>query len=395
MGFTSGTVLADRWQILDRVASGGMGDVYRARDQRLDRTVAIKLLRPHDTSAEQRFATEVATHARLQHPNIVTLFDADEHDGAPFLVMEFVDGPSLASLIARGPLPLEEVRDTGRCIASALAYAHERGVIHRDVKPGNILFDAVGAAHLADFGIVQLADAAGVTATGVTIGSAGYVAPEQLTDAGKVGPATDVYALGLVLLEAATGERAFNGPETEAAFQRLTRDPEIPYHLPEDLAHLLREMTRRDPATRPTAADAASRLSATPAGDRARTMVLPERTVEPDAETVAIGSAAASSAASTNDVADGTVGIDGSGGDPADGGESRTSPVGTIRRARWSPLVVAVAIGLAAFTLFARGVGSDDGQTTGGEAGDESVSQTQLDPALADAFDRLEEAVRP
>ena len=112
MEFTSGTVLADRWQILDHVASGGMGDVYRARDQRLDRIVAIKVLRTRDMSAEQRFATEVATHAGLQHPDIVVLFDADEHDGTPFLVMEFVDGPSLASRIAGGPLPVEEVRDT-------------------------------------------------------------------------------------------------------------------------------------------------------------------------------------------------------------------------------------------------------------------------------------------
>ncbi|MEX0836129.1 MAG: serine/threonine-protein kinase [Nitriliruptor sp.] len=404
MSLPSGTVLADRYDLTDRIASGGMGDVYRAVDRRLSRTVAIKLLRTDDSVAEQRFATEVATHAGLQHPDIVVLFDADDHEGRPFLVMEYVGGPSLTELLRSGPLPIDQVRDTGRRIASALAYAHERGIIHRDVKPSNVLHDSAGCAKLADFGIVRLADAAGLTATGTALGSVGYVAPEQLTDGDNVGPGADVYALGLLLLEAATGERAFDGPGTEAAFQRLSRDPEVPEHLPTDLAELLRAMTQREPSARPSAAEVATRI----AGDAPRvdaTAVLPE---SPEMET-------------TTPVTTATAGGSATGG-PAMAGATEepteaidapiTTPSGPpvrsiddlVRSRPWAPFAIAAALGILVLVGITSLVGNagedapDGNEATADDAsgeGDGSDPEVQLDPDLVDAFDRLEEVVRP
>ncbi len=398
MNLPSGTVLADRYDVTDRIASGGMGDVYRAVDRRLSRAVAIKVLRTDDTVAEQRFATEVATHAGLQHPDIVVLFDADDHEGAPFLVMEYVEGPSLADLLRSGPLPVEQVRDTGRRIASALAHAHERGIIHRDVKPSNVLHDRAGCAKLADFGIVRLADAAGLTATGTALGSVGYVAPEQLTDGDNVGPAADVYALGLLLLEAASGERAFDGPGTEAAFKRLSSDPAIPAHLPADLADLLRAMTDRDPGARPRASDVAARIARGAPRDDV-TAVLPDP--GPTDVTTPVSTAAAEGRPGTEP----TEAIDGPDNAPSDPpGPSRpprpsTPPIRNIDdliRARpWAPYAVAALLGIFLLLLLTSLLGGADEEAVDATEGENEAPEVQLDPDLVDAFDRLEEAVRP
>jgi eukaryotic-like serine/threonine-protein kinase len=261
MEITTGTLLDGRFELEALLAEGGMGDVYRALDHRDGDHVAVKVLRPGVVQGAARFAAEVESLGRLEHPNIVALVGAGAHAGTPFLVMELVPGKPLGTVLAQRRLELGEVRRVGAEIASALAYAHERGVVNRDVNPGNILFDEHDAAKLSDFGIALLIGAVRITAVGVTVGSAAYLAPEQIGSDEKIGPPADVYALGLVLLEAATGEPAYPGPLKEAAIARLARDPMVPEELPEPWRRLLPLMTAREPSVRPSADEVARLLS--------------------------------------------------------------------------------------------------------------------------------------
>lgn len=263
-----GSMLGGRYRLESLMARGGMGDVYEAVEADTGEPVVVKALRGTEPTDLDRFASESLALERLEHPAVVALRDRGEHEGIPYLVMERIPGPSLRRAIADGPLPADRVAGIGRDLASALAYAHGRGIIHRDVKPANVLLDPERpGAHLADFGIAQLADVTGLTATGVTVGTAAYLAPEQLRS-GDVGPAADVYSLGLVLLEALTGEPAFDGTTIESALARLHRDPEVPAHLPAGWRHLLRAMTWREPGERPTAETVVEALrDGTPAPD--------------------------------------------------------------------------------------------------------------------------------
>ena len=254
-----GTVLADRWELHEWLATGGMGEIYCALDHDTGQAVAVKVLRPGVVEGARRFADEAASLRRLDHPNIVTLLETGEHAGVPFLVMELVPGKPLHRTLETRTLSLEELHRVGLEISSALAYAHDHGIVSRDVTPGNILFAADDSARLSDFGIALLAGSSRITASNVTIGSATYLAPEQITEE-EIGPAADVYALGLVLIEAHTGEPAFPGPMKEAAIARLGRDPTVPDDLPEDWQRLLKLMTHRDPQSRPTAGQVASML---------------------------------------------------------------------------------------------------------------------------------------
>jgi hypothetical protein len=197
--------------------------------------------------------------ASLNHFALVTLFDAGTAviDGIPrtFIVMEFVDGPDLQDRIHQGPLPVTEVSEIGADLAEALHYVHSRGIIHRDIKPGNVLLapsDFPGRpthAKLADFGIARLLDSTRLTATGALLGTASYLSPEQALGS-ALGPPTDVYSLGLVLLECLTGERAYPGSAVESAMARLQRQPEIPDSLAEDWHRVLGSMTAREPEDR-------------------------------------------------------------------------------------------------------------------------------------------------
>jgi hypothetical protein len=197
--------------------------------------------------------------ASLNHFALVTLYDAGTTviDGVPrtFIVMEFVDGPDLQTRISQGPLPVTEVAEIGADLAEALHYVHSRGIIHRDIKPGNVLLapsEFPGRsthAKLADFGIARLVDSTRLTATGALIGTASYLSPEQALGS-ALGPPTDVYSLGLVLLECLTGERAYPGTAVESAMARLQRQPEIPGSLAEDWHRVLGGMTSREPADR-------------------------------------------------------------------------------------------------------------------------------------------------
>jgi serine/threonine protein kinase len=239
-----------------------MADVYRAHDLVLGRAVAVKLLRNTAVGDRERarFTDEARTLARLNHPGLVTILDAAVTDDVPYQVMELVEGPSLADCCRAGALEPARVAAIGAQLADALAHAHEAGIVHRDLKPGNVLLGADNRALLTDFGIARLLSAAARhTITGATIGTPAYLAPEQVRGR-DVTPATDVYALGLVLLEALTGKRAYRGAPVEAALARLTASPAIPDAVPAEWHGLLRAMTASEPAERPSAAAVASTL---------------------------------------------------------------------------------------------------------------------------------------
>jgi serine/threonine protein kinase len=266
-------VLADRYRVLDRLGTGGMADVFRAHDELLDRDVAVKVFRtpvdePGNATAVERREIELRALAQLSHPNLITLYDANIVAADPaFLVTELVIGPNLATRLTDGPLPEDLVRTVGTQIAEALAYVHASGMVHRDVKPANILLGTDGPtpetatirARLSDFGIVRVLEDARMTSAELTLGTAYYLAPEQARGA-DVTAAADVYSLGLVLIEMLTGERSFDGPMHEAMAARLSRGPHIPAGLPQPWPGLLAAMTQLDPAARPTAAEVAESL---------------------------------------------------------------------------------------------------------------------------------------
>ena len=282
----SGLVLDGRYRIGEAIGHGGMATVYRAWDAAVGREVALKLFPPAPNPDEAlRYEAEIGVLAQLSHPNLVALYDAGSSPAAnhvphPFIVMELVAGPTLADLLADGPLPADRVARIGQQLAEALAHVHGALVVHRDVKPANVLLvdgaetEVPGrtVVKLADFGIARLIDADRLTLTGTTMGTAAYLSPEQ-ANGGPVGPPTDVYALGLVLLECLTGQKAFTGTVAEVAAARLTTDPPIPEEIGAAWAALLHEMTRRDPAERITLPDAAARLGAL--GDVTATAELP------------------------------------------------------------------------------------------------------------------------
>ena len=254
-------VVAGRYRLHHVIGTGGVAVVHEATDTRLDRRVAVKLLREPaaDATARARFVSEARLLARLSHPGLARVLDAGIEDARPYLVLELVRGPNLAEALEAGLTPARAA-EIGAAVATALAHVHAAGIVHRDVKPGNVLLAEDGTAKLADFGIARLVDdTQHHTRTGTLVGTVAYLAPEQV--AGEpVTTAVDVYSWGLVLLEALTGERAYVGGSVESALARLSRAPAVPATLPAAWRSLLLAMTSRDPARRPTAEQVAHRL---------------------------------------------------------------------------------------------------------------------------------------
>ncbi|MEX2645542.1 MAG: serine/threonine-protein kinase [Gaiellaceae bacterium] len=200
-------MIGERFRIERRLGRGGMAAVYLAHDEELGRPVAVKVLESlaGEDESRRRFIREARLAARLTHPNIVTVYDAGEHDGAPYIVMEYVEGETLAELFARrGRLPPEEVVALGRQACAGLQHAHDAGLVHRDVKPQNLLVRSDGTLKISDFGIARAAEGTQITSAGTILGTAGYLAPEQAFGE-EASAAADVYGLGAVLYEALTG----------------------------------------------------------------------------------------------------------------------------------------------------------------------------------------------
>jgi serine/threonine protein kinase len=255
-------LLADRYRLGEVLGTGGMAVVRRARDTLLARDVAIKLFRPGQGTADaRRFDSEMRTLAGLSHPGLVAVYDADLTGETPFMVLQLVEGRTLRDRLDDGPLAAQDVRRLGAALADALAHVHERGFVHRDIKPSNILLDDDGAPRLADFGLARLTSADRLTRTDQVVGTAAYLAPEQVRGE-EMTAAVDVYALGLVLLECLTGHREYEGAEIESAVARLHRPPVIPDDLPFGLVRLLSLMTSLSPARRPSARECAAALLA-------------------------------------------------------------------------------------------------------------------------------------
>ena len=279
----SAAVIGGRYRLDALIGRGGTAEVWRATDLSLDRVVALKLVTVDHDESSARAADEARTLARLSHPALVQVYDAGtDASGRPWVVMELVEGETLADAMRRGPLAVARITEIGAAVAEALDHVHSQGLVHRDVKPANVLLRRSGGAKLTDFGIARLVDAARVTSTGLMVGTAAYLAPEQVTGE-QVGPPADVYALGLVLLEALTGVREYDGPAVEAAMARLHRTPAVPGTLPDGYAELLTAMTSRYPEDRPTAAQVALDLRSLLAGGTATT-ALPRTTVVPRTE---------------------------------------------------------------------------------------------------------------
>lgn len=255
-------LLADRYRLGELLGTGGVAEVRRARDTVLARDVAIKLFRKgRDLADARRFDNEIRTLAGLSHPGLVTVYDADTTGETPFMVLELVEGRTLRDRLDHGAMHVEDVRRLGAALADALAHVHDQGLVHRDVKPSNILLGEDDVPRLADFGLVRLVDGARVTRADQVVGTAAYLAPEQVRG-GEITPAVDIYALGLVLLECLTGHREYEGAEIEAAVARLHRPPVVPDDLPFGLARQLRLMTSLSAARRPTARECAKALLA-------------------------------------------------------------------------------------------------------------------------------------
>jgi eukaryotic-like serine/threonine-protein kinase len=224
-----------------------MGEVYRARDTRLDRTVAIKILSAQfssDAVQRQRFEREAKTISQLNHPHICVLHDVGHQDGIDFLVMECVDGETLAERLASGPLPLPQILKYGAQIADALATAHAQGIVHRDIKPANIFVTLRGDVKVLDFGLAKRHDSLiepgqtvslALSDAGTVIGTAAYMSPEQARGE-SLDPRSDLFSFGAVLYELTTGKRAFEGPTHAVIFNSiLTATPTPPSRLREDL----------------------------------------------------------------------------------------------------------------------------------------------------------------
>ncbi len=269
------------YEVLAPLGAGGMGEVYRARDTRLGRDVAVKLLPPrvaHDAERRARFEREARTISSLNHPHICTLFDVGEEEGgAHYLVMELLEGESLAERLQRGALPLEQVVKYGAQVADALDCAHRQGIVHRDLKPGNVMLTKAGAK-LLDFGLArssgegslaagpeeEATEAKPLTAAGTVLGTYQYMAPEQLAGL-EASPRTDIFALGAVLYEMATGKRAFEGKSKTSLVAAILSSQPAPIStvavVPPALEHVVRKCLEKEPEDRwQSAKDVASEL---------------------------------------------------------------------------------------------------------------------------------------
>src|SRR4051794_8112515 len=253
------SVLGGRYRVKRVLGSGGMATVFLCEDERLGRSVAVKRLHAHSPEeTAQRFVREAKLGASLNHPNLVSVYDTVTDDEVVLIVMELVEGENLATALRRGPLPTSDALAVVRDVAGGLDHAHSHGVVHRDIKPANVLLRKDGVTKLVDLGIATAADQTKITRSGIVLGTAAYMAPEQL-DGSPTGPATDIYALSVVAYEALSGKRARSGrTPIEIAHQVATEGPpdlqEVWSEAPDEGAAVLCRGMAQDPADRPQSA---------------------------------------------------------------------------------------------------------------------------------------------
>jgi serine/threonine protein kinase len=379
--------IGGRYRLGDRLGAGGMGEVFVAHDLRLDREVALKLLRADLAQQEgmrERVVAEARLAARLTHPHVVGVLDTGEQDGRPFVVMERLSGRTLRDELAGGAMSPERARDVGLQVLRALAAAHELGIVHRDVKPGNILDAGVGTWKVADFGIAKWVHAEEtLTGTGELLGSPSYLAPERI-DGQQAGPASDLYAVGVLLYEALTGRKPFEGDDPfalAAAIRDGRYEPPTAIEAGVDpqITAVIERAMRRHPGERYASAEvmAAALVGDERAVDRAATEVIagplePDVDTEPDGhETVPIPrmerTARLPSQPPTSQPAD---------------HPRRPSRAALIAAAAIVAVALLVTLALTVFT-------GPDTPGTNGAAG------TALPAQLEDALSQLEDSVQP
>ena len=376
--------LSDRFVLEHEIGSGGMSRVFLGRDEILDRPVAVKILKTEygGTDIGARFQREGRTAAKLSHPNIVQVYDAGEGEfegeAAPYIVMEYVTGGDLKALIDElGTLSGGRLSAVGAEVAAGLAHAHERGVIHRDIKPHNVLLEEGGRARLTDFGIARALDASQATRTGSYLGTALYSPPEQLRG-GEVTPKSDVYSLGATLYQAATGEPPFAGTPIEIASQHVHKEPTPPREVNPSVSGAMEDLIlacmSKDPDARPTADEARIALLEAGRGVHATRAYTEAPAEEPATRRPAPPAPAAGGAKESSRRRRPA---------PAAGGareNSRRRP-GTLL-AILAVVVTLAAIGaLAASTLLSGGEQADDGGQQGAQANAQSNAQSNDEPA--------------
>ena len=291
MSLTDRMLLDRRYELEEQIGAGGFSEVWRATDRVLRRPVAVKMLQPgyaQDTQARERFRAEARHAGSLAHENIARIYDYGEPGPRhpPFVVMELVAGPSLAQVLAGGPLdPARSMRIVGQA-ATGLHAAHAAGLVHRDIKPGNLLLAPGDVVKITDFGIAHAVGSTPVTSTGMVMGTPGYIAPERVSGA-QAGPASDLYGLGIVAYECLTGSQPFRGGALDVAIAHRDRPlPPLPVSVPAEVAAFVMTLTAKDPAWRPASAgevaDQAGRLrdDLLPQGDSAHLVPSPPPTAE-------------------------------------------------------------------------------------------------------------------
>jgi serine/threonine protein kinase len=361
-------VIGGRYEVGELLGRGGMAEVYAGIDRRLERPVAIKLLQEGMAARADirtRFEAEARAAATLTQPHAVAVFDTGEHEGVPFIVMERLPGHTLADRIAAGPLPAEDVRSIAVQVLGALGAAHDAGIIHRDVKPGNVLVAVDGSVKIADFGIAKSIDVASdLTGTGQVLGTPAYLAPEQVEGRGA-SPSSDLYALGVVLYEALTGQKPFGGPTPVAVAQSVVVGDhralaELRPDVDRPLAEAVEKAMAHDPAQRfPSAASMAAALS-----------VLPPTLAEPlpqvdDTQTLDATSILAESPPAAAAVAAPSFPPPGPPSAPP-AGRGGPRPPGRRGARSWLALLAGAALVILLLLLLTRafGSGGQEGQTT-------------------------------
>ncbi len=277
------------YRVIEQLGQGGMATVYKAYHAALDRYVAIKVLHPaflEDASFHQRFDREAKVIAKLEHPNIVPIYDYAEHNGQPYLVMKYIEGETLKARLARGPLTQRELLDVVSAVGEALAYAHGRGVLHRDIKPSNVLLGQDGHIYLADFGLARIAQSGASTlSSDVMLGTPQYISPEQARGQRDLDERTDIYSFGVVLYELTVGRVPFSADTPfsiihDHIYSPLPLPRAINPRLPEAVERVLLKALEKDPAARfATVADLVTAFRAAVTGQGAFRVTRPEATV--------------------------------------------------------------------------------------------------------------------